>query len=464
VIAVNATGTETPREGARSQDRLVWPTRETPQGPSPARVLTFVRRSLLPLAAALIAAVLPAPAGAAGITTHAFMAERATDHVGDPALQRLLRVGREAVLSGAAFPDGGYAVSSMPGGDYGEVSHWERFVNAYAAHLRADPGCRPIESPDGPCASKVAHLMGVAAHGMGDEMWDWMFEPHMADHHESPVHPVYRSGLPGAAEMADLPPGSLANTSEYAMDLIALVDHWRWPNIGLYAPPFDDLLAVYGSIGRGDVRREGLAAGHAALHAAMAGERAAIAADYARVKTTMPWTSAHMHDAPGGVEDTARSIAGYYEMLWRKLTGAGHPPPRVAGVQPEDGEQGVTTEFSPALTGPGPNGGGAEQRIVAVLASAVDPATVTPSNFRLYGENGFQVKPLAGFPRPGPYGAGDGTHSLMFHPARDLTPCRRYTAVLTRGIRDLAGARLPEQFAWSFVTRPAAGARDCPPR
>lgn len=419
-------------------------------------VLSRTRR--LAALAAVAGALLPAaPAGASGVTTHAFMAERAIPFAEDPRLRDLLAAHTDQVLSGAHYPDAGYGASSFPGGDFGEVSHWERFVNAYAAHLRGRADCAPLSDPSGPCAAQVAHLMGVAAHGMGDEMWDWLFEPQMADYGESPVHPLYRSGLPGAAELASLPPGSLINTPEFAMDNIALAEYDRLRKVPLSTPPADDLLATYRAIGRSDITREGIFAGHALITAALTGERAGLAAEYPRVKATMPRSSAAYLTGAGGILDTAEAIGGYYDNVWRKLVGDGHPAPKVVGVNPEPGTTGVKTAWQPVRAAPGPNGGGAKDRIIAVLANSLDVSTITPEHVALLDEQGEPVPPAPGFPRPGPYGAGDGTHSLMLHPAGDLRPCTRYTAVITPGLRDHAGGRLARPYRWSFTTEPAAG-------
>ena len=270
----------------------------------------------------LVTFLLPAAsAQASGMTTHSFMADAARGYVQTPALRALLAAQTGPLLSGGAFPDGGYAASSYPGGDFGEVTHWERFVNAYAARLRAT--CVDLANPTGPCADRVAFLMGIAAHGIGDEMWDWMFEPQAHDHGESPVHPLYREGAPGYGELANYPPGSLANTIEYAMDLIAIVELGRARHIPAYLPPIDDLLAAYGAIGRTDITGDGIVAGHSAALAAVTAERAAAAIDYMRVKTTMPKTAARMYDDSGGVSDVAQAAAGYYEALWAKLDRAG---------------------------------------------------------------------------------------------------------------------------------------------
>jgi hypothetical protein len=401
-------------------------------------------RRLVATAIALTLA-LAGEAGAAGMTTHAWMAEAAGAYVRDDRLQALMQRERDALLSGAAYPDAGYAAGSFPGGDFGEVSHWERFVNAHVQTLRRR--CAPV--PAEACPKEVAHLLGAAAHGMGDELWDWLFEPAMHDHGESPEHPVAKQ--PGFAELFRATPAGLINTSEYVMDVVAIRDHGRllW---GLTPPPADGLLETYAALGRRDVTRQGLLAGHAIVSLALAAERSSIAADYDRVRTTMPWSTEHMDDASGGVRPAARAIAGYLDSVWRKLHEDAHPRPVVVGVHPEPDEEGVPAVWQPAQTAPGPRGGGAERRILATLSNAIDPATVTPESFRLLDAQGDPVPLLDGWPKPGPYGAGDGTHTFMLYPAGDLAPCSTYTAEVTPALRDHAGAKLARPHRWSFTT------------
>src|SRR5678815_802921 len=171
-------------------------------------------RSLVTMLGVLAVAV--PTAHAAGIVTHAWMALDAIDRVQPPALRQLLDMHRDQVRAGAEFPDGGYWTRSLgtPGGDYGEEAHWQRFIDAYAAQIRSDPACAPIDDPTGPCAATIAHLMGAAAHGMGDEVWDWLFEPNGPG--------FYESYLP--SDLAQfVGPGGL----EVQLDLVAIARHAR---------------------------------------------------------------------------------------------------------------------------------------------------------------------------------------------------------------------------------------------
>jgi len=418
------------------------------------------RRAALIAALAIAAAgALPSGAAGAGVVTHGLMAERAVAHVASPELAALLRANRSSLLSGAAFPDGGYAAQGFPGSNYSEISHWQRFVDGYAAHVRAKQGCGALAAPTGPCAALVAHLMGVAAHGMGDETWDWLFEPRVTDHHEDPTHP---SCATGGGQVNGLPPCSLIDNIEYAMDVVAIVDHARWEDTGLDPPPFDDLLAVYRSIGRPDVTREGLVAGHGALTFAAAGERAGAAADSQRVRAQMPWSASHYTTEAGGIDWSARAIARYLDAVWVKLTGpaGSNPPLRLAAVHPAPGDLTVETTWQPPRTSPGPRTGGGRLRVLAVLSNSLDARTVTPASFRLLDARGEDVAPLPGYPRAGPYHTSDGTHSMLFYPATNLEPCARYTAVITTGVRDEKGGALAGEVRWTFTTRGADG--PCP--
>jgi len=416
-------------------------------------------RRWIAAAAAVFAVAGVLPAGAAGDTTHALMADRSRGFVKTPALAALLAANRDPFLSGALYPDSGYVArdAQVPGGDYGEVSHWENFINAYVAHIRSKPECAAVTNPTGPCAPMIAHLLGAAAHGMGDEIWDWLFEPLATDHGEFPDHPV-ASGDP----LGGIPPGSLINSIEYAMDMIAIKDHFLWAEIPHYVPPAEDLVAVYSSIGRDDISTQGIVVGNALESAIIAAERFGAAVDGERVRAQMPWSSAHFYSESGGVIFSARAIAGYTEGLWRKLTAAPgvHPAPAVVAFHPEHNETGVPWKWHPALTSPGQDSGGGENRILVSLSNSVDPATVTPTSFILIGPDFSVIPPLAGFPKAGPWGP-DGTHTILYYPAIDLQPCTQYTAVATSALKDHAGASLTRAASWSFVTRAADGVGSC---
>ncbi len=71
---------------------------------------------------------------------------------------------------GSAFPDSGYAINH----EYGEVAHWYPFIQAYIESFHDRHGAEErewsIEAYD-----EVAFIMGVAAHGYEDELFDTQF-------------------------------------------------------------------------------------------------------------------------------------------------------------------------------------------------------------------------------------------------------------------------------------------------
>jgi hypothetical protein len=415
-----------------------------------------MRRTLL---AVLVLLVFPVAARAAGETTHSWMAERAVEYVKDPQLEALLRAHVLELQSGAAYPDTGYWVDGyVPDSlskDFGEESHWEPFVNDYVAHVRAKR-CPALAHPLGPCAPLVAHLMGVAAHGMGDEVWDWLFEPRVTDFGEDAAYNFFGPGNPGEPlDSSRLPTGNplddVSSSIEYAMDEVAISEHGRWLSPNTSPPPVADLVEVYRRR-HGEVRPEHIVAGHTASSAAMALERAVAPEEGPRIHDKdMPRSSAAFVTAPGGVDFSARTIAGYYDAVWRKLIAPASAVPKVVAVYPPPGGRDVPLAWQPARTAPGPATGGADNRVWAALGHAIHPATLTAETFTVLGPDGQRIEPLAGFPRLGPWGSY-GTHSALWYPAGDLAACTRYTAVLGTGIRDLDGRPLAAEKRWSFTT------------
>ena len=100
-------------------------------------------------------------AEASGIITHSWMAPRGRPLVEDPALRALLLAHLDQVEGGAHFPDSGYAA---------RASGWRRLrrggplAPVLQRLRRPDPDrhdCGDLTDPDGPCAGRIAHLMGA---------------------------------------------------------------------------------------------------------------------------------------------------------------------------------------------------------------------------------------------------------------------------------------------------------------
>ena len=81
----------------------------------------------------------------------------------------------DALLFGAAFPDTGYATEN----GYGELAHWEPFVDALIEYMHAT---YPPPFDDQETRRMAAFVMGMASHGLQDEIFDTLFLPQIAVH------------------------------------------------------------------------------------------------------------------------------------------------------------------------------------------------------------------------------------------------------------------------------------------
>ena len=415
------------------------------------------------LVAALALALAP-QAGASGVTTHSWMATDAIALVDDPQLRALLEAHVDQVSAGAHFPDSGYANSAAdPPIDttYGEEAHWPRFSYAYLDQIRDDPDCGDLTDPDGPCAARIAHVLGAMAHGMGDEVWDWLFEPNAPDRGESYVPPglaIYGFGTGGL---------------ELQLDMIAIGDHGRLttPNLPSW-PAQGDLLSVFHGIGRTDIVGQDLLNGDRSMRVVRNGERLFTGFFHDKITENMPWTAAHLITAPGGIRFAATAIAAAYESMWGRLLGD-QPPTEVSITYPADGQQDVPrTGWDRASFQPGssPDRGGAETRIAAVLSGSLPyrplvsspgtiPSELPPGAMTLTeADTGTPVPLRAGYPRIVPYNPEAGEHTIAIQPDGNLAACTRYRVSVTDQLIDGAGEPVVP-YSWTFRTKGCPGVR-----
>lgn len=394
------------------------------------------------------------PASAAGVTTHAWMARDAVDLVDDPQLRALLEANLGQLEGGAQFPDSGYWNSQFgtEGGDYGEEAHWHRFFDAYATQIAEDESCGDLTDPVGPCAPRIAHLMGAMAHGMGDEVWDWLFEPQAPDRGESYLPPALATFFST---------GGL----EVQMDICAIDLYGRQTTPDTPpVPATGELAQVFADVGRPDITVSGIEAGKGGMSILRGGEALITPVFADDIAANMPWTSSNLTSAPGGVAFAAAAIAPEYEALWGRLLGE-QPATEVSVTYPADGQVGVPAtgwerSFQP---GSAPGGGGAENRIAAALTYSLPyaptatggpdvPEQLPPGAMTLTEvATGDQVAAQPGYPRVVPYGADSGAHMIGFQPAEDLQPCTEYRVDVTSALVDAQGEPV-EPRSWTFRT------------
>lgn len=392
------------------------------------------------------------------MTTHAWMAESAIDLVDDPGLAALLNAHVDQVRAGARFPDGGYG----PGNVYGEEAHWQRFFDVYADLIAAKDCGDDLADPDGPCAEQIAHFLGMIGHGTGDEVWDWLFEPNSPDLDEYYSHPDF-GGFddPGGQEML--------------MDLVAIGVHDRPGGNPPPLPSIDDLLEAFEISGQAGVTAEQLQNGQLFIGVAYQAEQIWAEAHLDAVLEAMPWMSANLITAPGGVDYAAQAIAGQWNWMWEWLNG-GDPTTEVSITYPADGQDDIPSTGWVRSYQPGshPGRGGARTRISASLTYATPylpppgtgpglPSELPEGSMTITERDTGEALPLlAGYPKVVPYGANAGTHTIDVQPATDLEPCTWYRVDVTAALLDARNEPVAPH-SWEFRTAPEDEGTDCPP-
>jgi len=396
----------------------------------------------------LLAGPLTPQADAAGVITHSWMALEAIPLVEHADLRALLNAHRADVEAGAHFPDSGYAAGVVGvEDDYGEEAHWPRFHNRLARQIA---NTCDLDAPDALCQRRIAHLMGAVAHGLGDEVWDWLFEPNGPDRGESYVPPALANQF---------------STSglEMQMDLVAIGDYDRRtsPAIPNWPAPARVVQAFHG-VGQ-PATTDDLQLGYTAISVARNAE-ANLARQYrANIVRHMPWTSAHVYTAPGGVRFAAVAIAAAMDDLWERMRDESHTT-EVSITYPADGQTGVPAtgwDRESFQAGSAPDRGGALNRITAVLDASLPYAPTRGAGdideqlpagaMTLTEVGGDPVALRASYPRQVPYGAESGEHVIDLQPDGNLDECTEYRVDVTSELLDEDGAPV-EPYSWTFTT------------
>nr|MBV6629706.1 hypothetical protein [Oceanococcus sp. HetDA_MAG_MS8] len=457
------------------------------------------------------------------MSSHAMMGDFARFHLPpEHPLADLLEAHRPALIAGAMFPDGGYftGLAIAEHRDLAETAHWDTYVNHLTA-IAHERGCAQLgDDPwdslpvlggtvdwlmnelgrelvplpslraydiDPPalqisdsCGYLVAFTMGVAAHGMGDEVWDALFEPTVYQRGEmegTGPHTILDTIPPGAdpsvGEMLRSVLGDTAfdalesgfsaiNGVEYAMDVIAIRDQWIWEEIPLLVfPPTQTLLEAYRRSGRefSQFDVEMAAAGTRLLVTA---ERLASAADYTRVRQQMPYAVSNYLTGSGGIHDAAKYIAGYYEHLWSRIQDGPNEamPPFVTAVHPRPGERNVPWKvcdtgdnpFAVCQDAAAPE---ADRYIyVGLSASMGSRFEELDTPFAVFDESGQELE--VEYQQLPPWASPLSAHGFRIKlKNQELKPKHRYTVVVTTQLYDRRGpetGRMEQPMIWHFTT------------
>ena len=233
---------------------------------------------------------------AGGGLTHMFIAQEAIALLPDAKLRTLLQNNMDAYLVGAYYPDSGYVDGNL----YGEDSHWDPFIYAFADYIKETYPDPAAQNP-----KLVAFLFGCAAHRVSDEVIHWTF-----------YNVVAEKDFNGDK-------GTAHSYADEGIDLLLNVDKYQWfTGPGSWWIPVSDLVAVYHRMGKDQYTADQINWGVSVISMAGFGERLISAPAYEYYRWKMPWTADHYYDWPeGGIQMDEQQVATYQADLWNRLLG-----------------------------------------------------------------------------------------------------------------------------------------------
>ncbi len=320
----------------------------------------------------------------------------------------------DAALIGAAFPDSGYAIDD----GYGEIAHWEPFTESHVADLteRFGPDFEGLDA-----RKQMAFLMGVASHGLQDELFDSIFLHQVAAHDG------------GGQDEADPGTDAFLHTDGHL--------RFRPPQWA----PYEDLVRLYAEAHGHEVSAQTMSTGLTRVKLIVID---GVDALYPRLdemyRPLIPWTAAHYMniEIPGSITSEIAPTARYLEALWARLHGdwpvsaaQTHPYPaperRLLGLEGVDAW--VTVVF------------GAGARLGSLNAERV----------HLDGPDGpvaFELRHTRWSGRP-----EDWTRLVQLRPSEALAPDTEYRVRLSPGIEFVDGRSSEAEWSYAFRTGCEAG-------
>ena len=364
-------------------------------------------------------ALTPAIAHANGDTAHAWITDQAVDRLPDGTLKRLLARPElyQALINGSAFPDGGYIFND----DYGEMAHWEPFLQAYIEWIRASFP-QPLTSEE--AAPHVAFLMGIASHGLADQTFDSAFGPSARIH--------------DAATWSD----GLLEDHDSNTDLI-LVEQTgaRYDDVQPWVPA-NELSALYQDRFDYAISGDALRQAQDLLHsltlsyAAIADEdtRAAAVARY-------PWSAANLLDPtePGAPPNQAEVVADYWLAVWDRLHGVQAAENFVIATYPRSGAAGHPIDRDLI-----------ESQVMIVLGHGVETARFA-GHVSVVDDAGhtYEIEVTSVWNTA-------VTNTLRIRPQEDWADGHDFTVTVSPGVEAIDGLALTTPFQFTFSTRQAA--------
>lgn len=360
--------------------------------------------------------IVAAEARANGGASHLWITEEAIAQLPEGALHDFVDSAdlRLMLDNGSFYPDGGYGPVNHPHArDAAETAHWEPFQDAYRLWIMDN-----YQAPyTGEAREHVAFYLGMAAHGMGDQVFDSMF--------------MERSRRFDSPDLSDF---------DKFMDYV-MVDYTGPVEPPVSWMPIDPLLDVYadgfGIDYTGDAMEAGQSGNQAAIRiVSVAGQNPASVDD---AKTTYPWAAEHLLDpaAEGSPPVEAAIVARYWRVCWDLLHGRGLRRP-VMYTLPYDGTGNHPTDAASI-----------ESWITIVFTRGLDADALTLGDFAVADASGAVLDVGMNLYY------GQDSHVVHLQPMEDLAPDTVYTVTIEPGIETVHGEQL-EGWDFTFSTGPEA--------
>lgn len=360
----------------------------------------------------------PLPALANGQVSHLWISERAVDLLPPGDLSDLLHdpAYEDMWRNGSMFPDGGYAV----GDGYGELAHWEPFQLAYTAWIRDTWGPPPYQ---GEAAEHVAFLMGMASHGMADQVYDAFY---MQRAHQEDAASDWSNSMDEATDAA----------------MASMVGPMAYGELWV---PEEQMAALMRDAMGHEVDPDDIRLGQVMVR--LVPEWGARILEHPEqieaYRAQFPWACAHQLDpfVLGNPPDEAEVVARYWQEIEGRLAGRDLTLGPVLATFPPDGKIGWETDATLVTARVGTVlawGMQAEPaKTLPLTITAEDGTAATVERWMFYGQN---------------------SHVLLAEPAEDWAETTSYTVQVPADL-PFAGASLEapgssDPYAYGFTTGP----------
>lgn len=356
-----------------------------------------------------------------GQQTHVWISQEALKVLPQGELKSILQEPEafSALINGSMFPDGGYAV----GDGYGEMAHWEPYQRLLGAAVveqfpdLSEPAAAPY----------LAFLLGMASHGMADQVFDAHFQL--------------------ASQTYDR---DLGWSQGESMDEATDVEHCvvrrstpapeQWMPLELLMPLFVESGHVVDEATV--VRGQDLLA--VALYFV---ENAALNPDaVAEYRASFPWATTELYNpkTSGTPPYEAQIIATYWTRLWDELNGRPTPGHRVLGTWPVEGSYEVERnhEALESVLSVSFAAGMLRDDVVEGLVTAEDSdGRIIPVDLNLF--------------------YGNSSNVVRVIPLEDWSEDREHTVRVHAGLDFIDGGVSSEEFVLKFHTGVASVEEGC---